>query len=327
MLRNYLTIATLSLSLAAGARVEGHKATTTTPDGRTVTVTAINDNILRVTNNGLAQTPLPSRATVLGESASPDVVAVGRFVTTLSTPAGVTATVDDRTGALTITAGAGRTITDTGERPTVDGKTELCLYTTSTGSLYGAGERGHKLNLRGDTLVMFNRQNYGYTGSDPRISQMNITMPLLLSSDGFAILFDDYARAELIADNPIRYITENPRPVNYYFINGAHTLADVTEQLSALTGRQDLPPFWSLGYITSKYGYHDQDETLGVVDTLKRAGYPLDGIVLDLYWYGKEQDMGRLAWDPSQWPRPEKMLADLKKKSVNLVAISQPYIL
>lgn len=327
MIRNYLTIAALGISLGAAARVEGNTAATTTPDGRIVTVTAINDNILRVTNNGLGQTPLPSRATVLTESAVPDIVTVGQYVTTLSTPAGITATVDDRTGSLTITAGAGRTITDSGERRTTDGKTELCLYTTSTGSLYGAGERGHKLNLRGDTLVMFNRQNYGYTGSDPRISQMNITMPLLLSSDGFAILFDDYARAELIAGNPLRYITENPHPVSYYFINGARTLADVTEQLSALTGRQDLPPFWSLGYITSKYGYHDQDETLGVVDTLRRAGYPLDGIVLDLYWYGKEQDMGRLAWDPEQWPDPARMLADLKKKNINLVAISQPYIL
>ncbi|HBN62719.1 MAG TPA: glycosyl hydrolase, partial [Porphyromonadaceae bacterium] len=114
---------------------------------------------------------------------------------------------------------------------------------------------------------------------------------------------------------------------SYYFINGAGTLADATRQLSSLTGRQDLPPFWSLGYITSKYGYRTQDETVGVVDTLKRAGYPVDGIVLDLYWYGKEQDMGRLAWDPVQWPDHKKMLADLKKEGVNTVIISQPYIL
>ena len=31
-------------------------------------------------------------------------------------------------------------------------------------NLYGAGERGHSLRLNGDTLVNFNRQNYGYTG-------------------------------------------------------------------------------------------------------------------------------------------------------------------
>lgn len=329
MNRRLLIIASMALALGANARVAKNAIATTTPDGRTVTVTAINDNILRVTNTALGEQPMPSRGVILteGRATPPDIVSVGQYVTTLTTPSGITATVDDRTGALTISAGSNRTVTDAGERVLADGKAEITLYTTSTGSMYGAGERGHKLNLRGDTLVMFNRQNYGYTGDDPRISQMNITMPLFLSSDGFALLFDDYARAEMILGNPIKYITENPRPVSYYFINGAKTLADVTEQLSALTGRQDLAPFWSLGYITSKYGYHDRAETLGVVDTLKRAGYPVDGIVLDLYWYGKEQDMGRLAWDPEQWPDASGMLNQLKKKGVNLVAISQPYIL
>ena len=299
-----------------------------TPDERTITVTALSDNVLRVTNHLPGNPAMPSRASVLAEGYDGAMASASSpWITTLSTPTGVTATLDARTGSLTISSGAGRTITDTGERTLRDGCAEIELYTTATGSFYGAGERGHKLNLRGDTLVMYNRQNYGYTGSDPRISQMNITMPLFLASDGFALVFDDYARAELVAGNPIKYITENPHAVSYYFVNGPATLADVTEQLTSLTGRQPLPPLWSLGYITSKYGYHDQAETLGVVDTLKTAGYPLDGIVLDLYWYGKEQDMGRLAWDPEQWPKPEKMLADLKKQGVNLVAISQPYVL
>lgn len=329
MTYRHILIIALGAALGTQARVASPESiTTTTPDGRTVTVTAITPDILKVTNMAPGQTPLPSRATVLENTGyRPDIVSVGAFTTTMTTSSGVSAIVDDRTGALTISAGPGKVITDPGLRTLRDGRTELALSTTSSGSIYGAGERGHRMNLRGDTLVMFNRQNYGYTGSDPRISQMNITMPLFVASDGFALVFDDYARAEMITGNPVKYITENPRPVTYYFVNGASTLADVTEQLTALTGRQPLTPFWSLGYITSKYGYRTQDETTGVIDTLRRAGYPVDGIVLDLYWYGKEQDMGRLAWDPDQWPRPEKMLADLKARGVNLVAISQPYVL
>ena len=324
-----ISLGALIASLWASAVTAPNTISATLPGGRSVSVTAVTPTILRVTNTALGETPLPSRAVVLPESKTivAKSVSVTPYITTLATDAGLTATLDDRTGALTIMAGAGRTLTDPGERVLRDGKAEIDLYTTSTTSMYGAGERGHSLDLRGDTLVMFNRQNYGYTGSDPRISQMNITMPLIVSADGFALLFDDFARAEMIAGNPIRYITENPRPVSYYFIAGASTVADAVEQLTALTGRQDLVPFWSLGYITSKYGYRDQKQTENVVDSLKRAGYPLDGFVLDLYWYGKEQDMGRLAWDPEQWPNPEKMLAKLKKQGVNLVAISQPYIL
>lgn len=329
MKKTILLTLSVALTISASARLGINGIGAGTPAGRYVTVDAINPNVLRVTNTFLGQQPLETRAIVAEEDLreKPTIVKVGDNLTVMTTAAGVTATIDNTTGSLTITAGPGRTLTDSGERLTADGKAVTEIFTTSTGSMYGAGERGHKLNMRGDTLVMFNRQNYGYTGDDPRISQMNITMPLFISSDGFALLFDDFARGEMVLGNPIKYITENPAPVSYYYINGARTIADVTEQLSALTGRQDLAPFWSLGYITSKYGYHNQAETVGVVDTLKHAGYPLDAIVLDLYWYGKEQDMGRLAWDPEQWPDAKKMLADLKKKGVNLIAISQPYVL
>lgn len=192
---------------------------------------------------------------------------------------------------------------------------------------YGAGERGHSLKLNGDTLVMYNRQNYGYTEGDPRISQMNITVPYYVSDLGYGVLFDDYNDAKLIlGDDNVEYISETPKPLSYYFINGEGTLAGATENYTLLTGRQELPPFWTLGYITSKYGYKTQDETLGVIDTLKSKGYPVDGIVLDLYWYGQETDMGRLEWNKEQWPDHKGMLKQLKDQGVNLVAISQPYI-
>lgn len=196
---------------------------------------------------------------------------------------------------------------------------------------YGGGERGHKLNLnqsmnQPDTLVMYNRQNYGYTEGDLRLSQMGISIPYFVSDYGYAVLFDDYNKAQLVLGDTITYTSNTPEPLSYYFINGHKTLANATERFTEIVGRQALPPFWALGYITSKYGYHNQDEALGAIDSLKTRGYPVDGIVLDLYWYGQETDMGRLAWDNRQWPDHKKMLADLKAQGVNTVLITQPYI-
>jgi len=305
--------------------------TVTSRSGRTVTVEAVTDNVIRVRNTAPGMVPLKSEATVLdGTAEAVKTGAISSSASFFTTKGGITVIVDNATGEVMINAGEGKTVIDKGLRTVgADGRCRLDLVTTSDGSYYGVGERGHRLNLRGDTLTMYNRQNYGYTKNDRRISQMNITMPLVVSSDGFALLFDDYAPSGLILGkgNNISYVTENPRHVDFYFVNGASTVADVTEQLTALTGRQPLPPLWALGYITSKYGYHNEAETRGVIDTLKRNDYPVDGVVLDLYWYGKEQDMGRLAWDSTQWPTSRKMLADLKKRGVNLVAISQPYIL
>lgn len=301
-----------------------------TAGGREVTLTAVTDNIIKVTNtDGRKRLPVSRASVVDTPHGDATIIPLTPDVTALATHGGIVATVNSASGEVTISGGADKTVTDNGVRLSSGGMSTITLTTTSTGSFYGAGERGHSLNLRGDTLVMYNRQNYGYTKDDPRISQMNITMPVVLSSDGFAIVFDDYAAAQMILSegSKIEYESETTSPISYYYVNGSSTLADVTEQLTTLTGRQPLPPLWSLGYITSKYGYHNEKETLGAIDSLKRRGYPVDGIVLDLYWYGKEQDMGRLEWEPTQWPNPVKMLSWLNKENVNLVAISQPYIL
>lgn len=191
---------------------------------------------------------------------------------------------------------------------------------------YGAGERGHHLVLNGDSLSFYNRPNYGYGEGDPRNDQMNISIPWVVSDGGYGILFDDYANATLQLGDTIRYSTPSPRALSYYFVNGEGDMAGAVSRYSRLTGLQDLPPLWALGYVTSKYGYRTQQETLGVVDTLKQHGYPLDGLVLDLYWYGTETDMGRLEWNRTQFPDHRAMLDSLRAQGVNTVVISQPYI-
>ena len=214
--------------------------------------------------------------------------------------------------------------------------TDLCNRTSSTvrlfhagkESFYGAGERGYSFNLAGDTLINYNAQNYGYQMGEARTKQMGITMPMVISSKGYGIFFDDFCKSSLyLGDESIEYTSTSPQPLSYYIIDGNGRVENVVKNFTWLTGRQELPPLWTLGYITSKYGYHDQRESEGVVDTLKREGYPLDGIVFDLYWYGKEEDMGRLEWDKEQWPDHRKMLRDFKQQGVNVVTISQPYVL
>lgn len=299
------------------------------PELRTVVVTAVSDEIFRVDNYLPGEAPAESKLSALRPARFNGAVTDNPYAGVLISPRGTVATLDKTTGAVTITAGKGKGVYDDGTRG-VDAAGRKTLSLSPIGgadAFYGGGERGYRLNLAGDTLVMYNRQNYGYTGSDPRIRQMNITMPLLVSPAGYGLMLDDYAAAELVASDPLEYASEAPGPISYYFFASGDGMPGVATQVADLTGHQDLPPFWSLGYISSKYGYRTEAETLGVADSLRRAGYPLDGMVLDLYWYGKEEDMGRLAWDPDQWPTYRKMLADLKSRGVNMVAISQPYVL
>ncbi len=221
----------------------------------------------------------------------------------------------------------GKTLLEENEGIKQNGKERIISFRSKDEeSFYGCGERGVGYDLKGDTMVMFNKQNYGY-GKGDRTSQMNITVPFYISSLGYGVFFDDYTASKLILKNPVEYVTESRTPVSYYFIaSDKGDIAGVVKNYTALTGRQELAPFWALGYITSKYGYRTQAETEGVIDTLRREGYPVDGIVLDLYWYGQETDMGRLEWNKTQWPDHKGMLAKLKADGVKTVIISQPYI-
>ncbi len=306
---------------------KGNAYYVTTPKGR-VAVTPVTDDIFRVTTlpEGENLKFFPSQSAILAPQAA-NINTAATVADFLIFSPTTTVRIDRKTGNVTFLDAEGNVIL---AEKTGIGNASGTKSVTFEGSddeiFYGAGERGHSLSLNGDSLTMYNRQNYGYTGSDPRISQMGISVPYFASDLGYGVLFDDYNKALLTLGDTISYSSDTPRPLSYYFINGDNTLAGVTSGYTELTGRQPLPPFWSLGYITSKYGYHNTGEAVGAIDSLKQRGYPVDGMVLDLYWYGKETDMGRLEWNSEQWPDHKKMLADLKAKGVNTVLISQPYV-
>lgn len=298
-----------------------------TPKG-TVAIEAISGDIFRVTNFPPGMKPEFPKSTVTDLQKSnagvcTNMTSKAFLICSVTT----TVRVDLATGKVTFYDAEGKPMLEEVDGVDNTGAEKRVTFAGNKWeNILGTGERGHKLRLTGDTLTMYNKQNYGYTEGDIRIKQMGINIPYFVSDLGYGVLFDDYNKAQLILGDTISYISKTPRPLSYYFFNGHGTIAGVTELFTQVVGRQDLPPFWALGYITSKYGYHTQAETMGVIDSLKTRGYPVDGIVLDLYWYGKETDMGRLEWNPEQWPDHKKMLADLKAMGVNTILINQPYI-
>ncbi|MDE6718054.1 MAG: DUF5110 domain-containing protein [Muribaculaceae bacterium] len=306
---------------------EGKTTLISTPKG-TVAVTPVTPDIFRISQfpAGIPALDFPkSQSAIL----APQDFAISSFATpteyVVSTPSTILK-VNRLTGKISFENAAGETLLSEDGGIDNSGKLKSVTFVTPDASFYGAGERGHSLRLNGDSLPMWNRPTYGYGAGDSRINQMNITMPVILAENGVGILFDDYNQADLTIGKTIRYTSETPKPLSYYFINGNGSLAGATTNYTALTGRQDLPPFWTLGYITSKYGYKSQDEALGVIDSLKRNGYPVDGLVFDLYWYGVETDMGRLEWNKELFPNPKGMLDSLNSMQVNTILIHQPYI-
>lgn len=194
-------------------------------------------------------------------------------------------------------------------------------------AFYGGGYNGRGTNLEGTTLVMDNTQTGGWdcTWSAPH----NICIPFVVSASGYGLLFDDrYQGASLTPSaEGTTYLSGSLTPVAYYFVGSADgSMAGVMGNYTELTGRQPLPPYWALGYMTSRYGYRTQSEAEGIVEGIRDARLPLDCIVFDLYWQGEgNSGMGNLDWYRPNWPEPEQMMSAFAARGVRTVCITEPF--
>jgi alpha-glucosidase (family GH31 glycosyl hydrolase) len=187
--------------------------------------------------------------------------------------------------------------------------------------LYGTGERV-PFGLRGDTLRMENTSHYGYNG--PR-EPMKINVPFLATTGGYGLFVDNTypARFDVGAADPTQLRYRTPGGEISYYVLAAPSIPAQLEQYTWLTGRQPLPPKWSLGYIQSKFGYRTESQARGVIDTLRRKDFPVDAVILDLDWF---EHMGDLRWDREAFPEPFDMIGDLRDRGVKTVNITETYI-
>jgi oligosaccharide 4-alpha-D-glucosyltransferase len=195
-------------------------------------------------------------------------------------------------------------------------------------ALYGAGSRAVGMNRRGNRFRLYNKASYGFGN---HADQMGYGIPMALSSHKYALHFDNpqagWLDFDSRKDGTLRYEVMGGRKT--YQVIAGDDWAQLMDETTRLTGRQPLPPRWAFGNFASRFGYHTEAETRAVVDKFIADGIPLDAVVLDLYWFGKtvKGTMGNLAWDRDSFPHPEAMMADLKKKGVNTVVITEPFVL
>jgi len=195
-------------------------------------------------------------------------------------------------------------------------------------ALYGGGARALGLNRRGNKLHLYNKAHYGY---ETHSELMNYTMPLVLSSKLYALHFDNPQVGNLDLDskrnNTLSYDTLGGRMT--YQVIAADDWLGLVDNYTQLTGRQPLIPRWALGNFASRFGYHTEAEARDVVQRYRTEHIPLDAIVFDLYWFGKDikGTLGNLAFDADNFPQPQQMIADFRKQGVKTVLVTEPFIL
>ena len=194
--------------------------------------------------------------------------------------------------------------------------------------VYGGGARALGMNRRGNRLALYNKAHYGY---ENKSELMNYTLPIVFSSEKYLIHFDNAPIGTLDLDskhnNTLVYETIGGRKT--YQIIAGENWEEIIENYTALTGRQPLPPRWAFGNFASRFGYHSEQEVRSVVSKFQQDSIPLDAVILDLYWFGKEIQgtMGNLEFYKDSFPTPQKMINDFAANNIKTVLITEPFVL
>ena len=199
---------------------------------------------------------------------------------------------------------------------------------TAEEMLFGGGARALGMNRRGNRLELYNRAHYGY---EERSELMNYTLPIVFSSDKYLIHFDNapigFLDLDSNKDNSLSYETISGRKT-YQLIVG-ETWEKIVENYTGLTGRQPMPPRWALGNFSSRFGYHSQKEVMETIKKFKEDSIPVDAVIIDLFWFGKEMKgtMGNLEFYRDSFPEPKKMIKELEDQGVKTILVTEPFIL
>jgi alpha-glucosidase (family GH31 glycosyl hydrolase) len=194
--------------------------------------------------------------------------------------------------------------------------------------LYGGGSRVLGMNRRGNRLKLYNKAKYGY---ETEADLMNFCIPLVLSSKIYAVHFDNattgYLNLDLFKNNTLEYEALSGRKTYQVIIGENWT--NLIENYTSLTGKQPLPPRWAFGNFASRFGYHSQAETIKTIQKFKEENIPVDAVILDLYWFGKDikGTMGNLEVYRDSFPDFEKMVVDFNKIGIKTILVTEPFIL
>lgn len=165
-------------------------------------------------------------------------------------------------------------------------------------ALYGLGQHEvSKVNLRGQKIELV---------------QLNtrITVPVLLSTEGYGLYWDNYSQSYFNDSADAAYLASDVADkIQYYFVKG-EKFDNIIGGIRTLTGKSPMLPRWSLGYIQSRNRYKTREQLMTVVKKHRQLNIPIDAIILDYMHWG-ESGFGSMVFDEGNFPNAQQMIDEL----------------
>jgi alpha-D-xyloside xylohydrolase len=165
---------------------------------------------------------------------------------------------------------------------------------------------------------------WNYRGTTVHLQQKNmeVALPVLVSSKGYGVLWDNPAVADVVVGpKQVEWRSEVGNE-DYYFMYGPQA-DDVIRAYRELTGAAPMLPKWAWGFWQCKERYATQKELIDVVAEYRKRNVPLDGIVQD-WQYWKPGAWGEHEFDPARYPEPAAMVHELHELNAHVLVSVWP---
>ena len=177
--------------------------------------------------------------------------------------------------------------------------------------IFGMGQYQQPyLNLKGADLELAHRNSQA-------------SVPFLLSSLGYGLLWNNPAIGRAVFGKNLTSFEAYSTNVLDYWIVAGDSPKEIMESYAAVTGTVPMMPEYGLGFWQCKLRYQTQDELLEVAREYKRRGLPIDVIVVDYFHWFKQGDW---SFDPTYWPDPDGMIAELHNMGIELMVSVWPTV-
>lgn len=176
------------------------------------------------------------------------------------------------------------------------------------------------------TPGMKNKQNLG--GTIPTLDRTVRPIPLseegLISRDGWYVLDD--SKGHILfgegADEWIQSRPENQSTIDWFFFGYGSDFKSALRAFIRVGGRVPIPRKYMLG---SWYSWHwpfNSDDYRDLVTKYSQAGFPLDGLVIDMDWH--RDGWTGYSWNDKLFPDREKLFRDLHDKGIRVTFNDHP---
>jgi alpha-glucosidase/alpha-D-xyloside xylohydrolase len=106
------------------------------------------------------------------------------------------------------------------------------------------------------------------------------------------------------------------------FVVGAREPAQIMAEYARLTGKPEMPPLWSLGYLQSHRTLNGPEEIKRVARTFREKKLPCDALIYlgtDFTPSGWNTHNGEFTFHPKNFPDPKKMIGELHDQHFKVV--------